>query len=218
MAGRWSTRTGCWRFAEIRAPSRAVPGPLQLLLVGTPLDGVERRPGARGLALLSFVLDLVSASWPRVRPCSCPSSLSPARSRHRWVYAGAPSAPRSDGSSRPTGPDLLTMLRSRPDSDYSSCVRHPCRRRSRPHHDTGCQPGRDGNFEMTSVHTAFPDQVDAPGSAGQGCSVRLSLKPRGSARGALDGARWPRRQILRSSSSRWVKKSELGAPRSGGSR
>jgi hypothetical protein len=74
-------------------------------------------------------------------------------------------------------------------TDYSSCVRHPRLRRSRPHHDTGGQSGRDGNFAMTSVHTTFPDQVDTLGSAGPGCSVRLGLKPsNGFARGALDGA------------------------------
>jgi hypothetical protein len=45
---------------------------------------------------------------------------------------------------------------------------------------------------MTSVRTISPDQVDGPGSAVRGCSVRLSRKPSGSARGALDGAWWPR--------------------------
>ena len=46
---------------------------------------------------------------------------------------------------------------------------------------------------MTSVQATVPDQIDALGSADQGCSVRLSLKPSGgSARGALDGAWWPR--------------------------
>lgn len=80
-------------------------------------------------------------------------------------------------------------------TDYSSCVRHPRRRRSRPHHDTGCQlpvrPGRE--LRVTSVNTTFPDQVNTLGSAAPGCSIRLSLKPSsGSARGALDGAWWPR--------------------------
>jgi NTE family protein len=37
-----------------------------------------------------------------------------------------------------------------------------------------------------------PDQVDGTSSAARGSLVRLSLKPSGSARGALDGAWWPR--------------------------
>ena len=45
---------------------------------------------------------------------------------------------------------------------------------------------------MTSVRTTNSDQVDEPGSAAHGDSVRLSLKPSSSARGALDGAWWPR--------------------------
>jgi Family of unknown function (DUF5994) len=45
---------------------------------------------------------------------------------------------------------------------------------------------------MTSVRTTNPDQGDGPGSAARGRSVRLSLKPSSSARGALDGAWWPR--------------------------
>jgi len=46
---------------------------------------------------------------------------------------------------------------------------------------------------MTSVRrTATPDQINRPSSAPGGDSVRLSLKPRGSARGGLDGAWWPR--------------------------
>jgi hypothetical protein len=45
---------------------------------------------------------------------------------------------------------------------------------------------------MTSVPTIKPDQVDESDSAARGCSVRLSLKPSSAARGALDGAWWPR--------------------------
>jgi hypothetical protein len=45
---------------------------------------------------------------------------------------------------------------------------------------------------MTSVRTTNSDQVDEPGSAARDCSVRLSRKPSSSARGALDGAWWPR--------------------------
>ncbi|MCA1821703.1 MAG: DUF5994 family protein [Pseudonocardia sp.] len=45
---------------------------------------------------------------------------------------------------------------------------------------------------MTSVRTANLDQVDGPSSAARGDAVRLSLKPSSSARGALDGAWWPR--------------------------
>ena len=44
---------------------------------------------------------------------------------------------------------------------------------------------------MTSLRPTIPDQVDGPPSA-RGDSVRLSLKPSSSARGALDGAWWPR--------------------------
>jgi Family of unknown function (DUF5994) len=44
---------------------------------------------------------------------------------------------------------------------------------------------------MTSVRTTSSDQVDGPTSA-PGDSVRLSLKPSSSARGALDGGWWPR--------------------------
>jgi hypothetical protein len=39
-------------------------------------------------------------------------------------------------------------------TDYFSCARHPGQRRSRPHHDTGCQTRRDGNTNMTSVRTS----------------------------------------------------------------
>ena len=77
-------------------------------------------------------------------------------------------------------------------TDYFSCARRPGRRRSRPHHDTGCHSRRDGNMDMTSVRTINPDQVDESYSAARGCSVRLSLKPSSAARGALDGAWWPR--------------------------
>ncbi len=45
---------------------------------------------------------------------------------------------------------------------------------------------------MTSVRTTNPDHVDAHSSASRDCSARLSLKPTSSARGALDGAWWPR--------------------------
>jgi uncharacterized protein DUF5994 len=41
---------------------------------------------------------------------------------------------------------------------------------------------------MTSVHTTNPDHVDTHSL----CSIRLSLKPSSSARGAVDGAWWPR--------------------------
>jgi hypothetical protein len=44
---------------------------------------------------------------------------------------------------------------------------------------------------MTSVRTTTPDRIDGPTSA-RGDSVRLSLKPSSSVRGALDGAWWPR--------------------------
>jgi len=45
---------------------------------------------------------------------------------------------------------------------------------------------------MTSDHTSEPDHVDAHDLATCDGSVRLSLKPSSSARGALDGAWWPR--------------------------
>ena len=45
---------------------------------------------------------------------------------------------------------------------------------------------------MTSVRTTNSGQVDGPASAARDCSVRLSRKPSSSARGALDGAWWPR--------------------------
>jgi hypothetical protein len=45
---------------------------------------------------------------------------------------------------------------------------------------------------MTSVRTTNPDQLDKSHSVARGCSVRLSLKPSTSTRGALDGAWWPR--------------------------
>ncbi|MDQ4103394.1 MAG: DUF5994 family protein [Actinomycetota bacterium] len=45
---------------------------------------------------------------------------------------------------------------------------------------------------MTSDHTTNPDHVDAHNVANCDGSTRLSLKPRSSARGALDGAWWPR--------------------------
>jgi Family of unknown function (DUF5994) len=45
---------------------------------------------------------------------------------------------------------------------------------------------------MMSVRTTSPDQVGRSRSAVGGCSVRLSRKPSSAARGALDGAWWPR--------------------------
>ena len=45
---------------------------------------------------------------------------------------------------------------------------------------------------MTSVHTTNSNQGDAPSSSTGDGSARLSRKPKGSARGALDGAWWPR--------------------------
>jgi uncharacterized protein DUF5994 len=45
---------------------------------------------------------------------------------------------------------------------------------------------------MTSVRTTNLNHVDAHGSAARDCSARLSLKPSSSARGAVDGAWWPR--------------------------
>jgi uncharacterized protein DUF5994 len=45
---------------------------------------------------------------------------------------------------------------------------------------------------MTSVHTPNSDPLDARNVAARGCSARLSLKPSSSAKGALDGAWWPR--------------------------
>jgi hypothetical protein len=44
---------------------------------------------------------------------------------------------------------------------------------------------------MTSVRTTTPNQVDRPSSASRGDSIRLSLKPSSSAKGAVDGAWWP---------------------------
>ncbi|MCA1821325.1 MAG: DUF5994 family protein [Pseudonocardia sp.] len=76
-------------------------------------------------------------------------------------------------------------------TDYSSCAASWLASFSASH-DTGCRSCRDGNVEMTSVRTANLDQVDGPGSAARGDAVRLSVKPSGSARGALDGAWWPR--------------------------
>jgi hypothetical protein len=45
---------------------------------------------------------------------------------------------------------------------------------------------------MTSNHTTNSDQGDARSVGARDGSARLSLKPSGSARGALDGAWWPR--------------------------
>lgn len=44
---------------------------------------------------------------------------------------------------------------------------------------------------MTSVRATNSDQGDAPSVGTRDGSARLSLKPKGSARGALDGAWWP---------------------------
>jgi Family of unknown function (DUF5994) len=49
-----------------------------------------------------------------------------------------------------------------------------------------------GTSIMTSVRTTTPNQVDRPSSTPRGDSIRLSLKPSSSAKGALDGAWWPR--------------------------
>jgi Family of unknown function (DUF5994) len=45
---------------------------------------------------------------------------------------------------------------------------------------------------MTSDYTTNPDHVDAHRSAIRHCAARLSLTPSSSARGAVDGAWWPR--------------------------
>ncbi|MGH3824035.1 MAG: DUF5994 family protein [Pseudonocardiaceae bacterium] len=46
---------------------------------------------------------------------------------------------------------------------------------------------------MTSDHPTNPEHVDAHSLANRDCSARLSLKPSSSsARGAVDGAWWPR--------------------------
>jgi Family of unknown function (DUF5994) len=45
---------------------------------------------------------------------------------------------------------------------------------------------------MTSVRTTNSDQGDAPSVGTSDGSARLSLKPKGSIRGAFDGAWWPR--------------------------
>lgn len=45
---------------------------------------------------------------------------------------------------------------------------------------------------MTSVRTTNSDHLDARNLAARDCLARLSLKPSGSAKGALDGAWWPR--------------------------
>jgi hypothetical protein len=45
---------------------------------------------------------------------------------------------------------------------------------------------------MTSDHPTNPQRGDAHSGATGDCSARLSLKPRNSVRGAVDGAWWPR--------------------------
>jgi uncharacterized protein DUF5994 len=45
---------------------------------------------------------------------------------------------------------------------------------------------------MTSVRTTNSDHLDARNLAARDCLARLSLKPSSSAKGALDGAWWPR--------------------------
>jgi hypothetical protein len=45
---------------------------------------------------------------------------------------------------------------------------------------------------MTSVRTTNSDHLDARNVVACDCSARLSLKPSSSAKGALDGAWWPR--------------------------
>lgn len=45
---------------------------------------------------------------------------------------------------------------------------------------------------MTSVRTTNSDHLDARNLAARDCLARLSLKPSGSAKGAPDGAWWPR--------------------------
>jgi hypothetical protein len=47
---------------------------------------------------------------------------------------------------------------------------------------------------MTSVRTATPDRVDTHSVAARDCLAGLSLKPRCSPTGAVDGA-WPQRSI-----------------------
>jgi hypothetical protein len=45
---------------------------------------------------------------------------------------------------------------------------------------------------MTSVRTTNSDRLDARSLVARDCLARLSLKPSSSAKGALDGAWWPR--------------------------
>jgi hypothetical protein len=45
---------------------------------------------------------------------------------------------------------------------------------------------------VTSVRATKSDQSDAPSVSARDRSARLSLKPKGCSRGALDGAWWPR--------------------------
>jgi hypothetical protein len=92
---------------------------LPLLLVGAPLEGVEHRPGGRGLTLLFFVLVLfrllgLAAALVLARHhClhsfmssvgTCGSAIG---STERWVLQA----------------DLLTMFQSRPNSDHRSQIR-----------------------------------------------------------------------------------------------
>jgi len=64
---------------------------------------------------------------------------------------------------------------------------------------------------MTSDHTSTPDHVDAHDLAACDGSARLSLKPSSSARGALDGAWWPRSADPALELARLIE--ELGAQR-----
>ena len=45
---------------------------------------------------------------------------------------------------------------------------------------------------MTSVRTTNSEHLDAPSLAARDCLARLALKGSSSAKGALDGAWWPR--------------------------
>ena len=49
-----------------------------------------------------------------------------------------------------------------------------------------------GNVTMMSVRATHSDHGDAPSVGARDGSARLSLKPKGCVRGALDGAWWPR--------------------------
>src|SRR5437763_1866939 len=91
---------------------------LPLLLVGAPLDDVEHRPGGRRLALLFLVLVLF-------RLLGLATALVLARHRYprsfilRWCLRERRRLPRAVGL-QADGPDLFTMLQSRPNSDHPS--------------------------------------------------------------------------------------------------